>query len=200
MSGLQSVESDAAQVSVLSVAGNFRFLGKVAFDLVGLGDGPPFLRVDSEEILLTLTDKRAHLACAAPGVTPVDSSEKGAPVRNGGYIWHDLGTEPSVCNRPVTESHGFGSSHRLGQCCLWFAALHVDRIEYAEVPLSLHLLLVVLCHIHLRDAFRALFPPCFGLILTFSYCLYDFLREQELGTGGSPITDRTACFLNRVNE
>ena len=36
--------------------------------------------------------------------------------RNGGYIWHDLGTEPSVCNRPVTGSHGFGSSHRLGQC------------------------------------------------------------------------------------
>ena len=43
----------------------------------------------------------------------------------------------------------------------------------------------------------ALFPPCFGLILTFSYCLYDFLREQELGTGGSPITDRTACFLEQ---
>ena len=60
MSGLQSVESDAAQVSVLPVAGwKFPavFLGKVAFDLVGLGDGPPFLRVDSEEILLTLTDK-----------------------------------------------------------------------------------------------------------------------------------------------
>ena len=34
----------------------------------------------------------------------------------------------------------------------------------------------------------------FRLFLTFSYCLYDFLREQELGTGGSPITDRTACF------
>ena len=33
--------------------------------------------------------------------------------RNGDYIWHDLSTEPSVCNRPVTGSHGFGSSHRL---------------------------------------------------------------------------------------
>ena len=46
VSGLQLVESDAAQVSVLPVAGwKFRavFLGKVAFDLVGLGDGPPFL-------------------------------------------------------------------------------------------------------------------------------------------------------------
>ena len=48
--------------------------------MVGLGDGPPFLRVDSEAILLTLTDERAHLARAASGVTPVDSSEKGAPV------------------------------------------------------------------------------------------------------------------------
>ena len=41
--GLQLVESDAAQVSVLPVAGwKFPavFLGKVAFDLVGLGDGP----------------------------------------------------------------------------------------------------------------------------------------------------------------
>ena len=37
-------------------------------------------------------------------------------------------------------------------------------------------------------------PKFFRLFLTFSYCLYDFLREQELGTGGSPITDRTACF------
>ena len=69
VSGLQLVQSDAAQVSVLPVAGwKFPavFLGKVAFDLVGLGDGPPCLRVDSEEILLTLTDKRAQLARAAP--------------------------------------------------------------------------------------------------------------------------------------
>ena len=80
VSGLQLVESDAAQVSVLPVAGwKFPaiFLGKVAFDLVGLDDGPPCLRVDSEEILLTLTDERAQLARAAPGVTPVDNSEKG---------------------------------------------------------------------------------------------------------------------------
>ena len=47
VSGLQLVESDAAQVSVLPVAGcKFQAvsLGKVAFDLVGLGDGPPCLR------------------------------------------------------------------------------------------------------------------------------------------------------------
>ena len=43
--------------------------------------------------------------------------------RNGDYIWRDLGTEPSVCNRPVTGSHGFGSSHRLERCCLWRATL-----------------------------------------------------------------------------
>ena len=65
VSVLQLVESDSAQVSVLPVTvGSSRpfFWGKVAFDLVGLGDGPPFLRVDSEENLLTLTDERAHLA------------------------------------------------------------------------------------------------------------------------------------------
>ena len=55
-----------------------RFLGKVTFDVVG---GPPCLRVDSEETLLTLIDERAQLASAAPGVTPVDSSEVGTPVR-----------------------------------------------------------------------------------------------------------------------
>ena len=37
--------------------------------------------MDSEETLLTVIDERAQLARAAPGVTPVDSSEEGAPVR-----------------------------------------------------------------------------------------------------------------------
>ena len=78
------VKSDTAQVSVLPVAScKFPavFLGKVAFDVAGLGVGPPCLRVDLEETLLTVIDERAQLACAAPGVTPVDSSEEGAPVR-----------------------------------------------------------------------------------------------------------------------
>ena len=77
------VRSDTALVSVLPVAGcKFPavFWGKVAFDVVGLGVGPPCLRVDSEETLLTVIDERAQLARAAPGVTPVDSSEEGAPV------------------------------------------------------------------------------------------------------------------------
>ena len=56
------------------------FWGKVAFDVAGLDVGPPCLRVDSEETLLTVMDERAQLARAAPGVTPVDSSEEGAPV------------------------------------------------------------------------------------------------------------------------
>ena len=57
------------------------FLGKVAFDVAGLGVGPPCLRVDSEETLLTVIDERAQLARAAPGVNPMDSSEEGAAVR-----------------------------------------------------------------------------------------------------------------------
>ena len=73
VSGLQLVGSDTARVSVLPVAGcEFPavFLGKVAFDAVGLGIGPPCLRVDSEEALLKRTDERAPLARAAPGATP----------------------------------------------------------------------------------------------------------------------------------
>ena len=56
-------------------------MGKVAFDVADLGVGPPCLRVDSEETLLTVIDERAQLARAAPGVTPVDTSEERAPVR-----------------------------------------------------------------------------------------------------------------------
>ena len=73
MSGLQLVESDTARMSVLPVAGcKFPavFLGKVALDVVSLGVGPPCLRVDSEETLLTLIDERAQLARAAPDVNP----------------------------------------------------------------------------------------------------------------------------------
>ena len=92
VSGLQLVKSDTARVSVLPVAGckfSAVFLGKVALDVVGL-------RVDSEETLLTLTDERAQLARAAPGVTLVDSSDKGAPVRK--LIRPSVLGEPLVVN------------------------------------------------------------------------------------------------------
>ena len=36
--------------------------------------------------------------------------------------------------------------------------------------------------------------PYFRLILTFCYCFYDFLREQELETGRSPDTDKADSF------
>ena len=55
VSGLRSVVSDSA-LSVLPVAvvssRPFFLGGKVAFDAVGLGVGPPCFRVDSEEALL----------------------------------------------------------------------------------------------------------------------------------------------------
>ena len=63
--------------------------------MVGLGVGPPCLRVDSEETLLTLTDERAQSARAAPGVTPVDSSETGTTVR-------EL-IRPSVLGEPLVD-------------------------------------------------------------------------------------------------
>ena len=37
----------------------------------------------------------------------------------------------------------FGSSHRLGRCCLWLAALPFRWIGSADVPLCRHLLLAV---------------------------------------------------------
>ena len=41
-----------------------------------------------------MTDERAQSARAAPGLTPVDSSEKGAPVRE--LIWSSVLGEPLV--------------------------------------------------------------------------------------------------------
>ena len=86
-------------MSVLPVAGcKFPavFLGNVALDVVGLGVGPPCLRLDSEETLLTLMDERAQLVSAASGVTPEDGSEEGAPVLE--LIEH------SVLGKPLVDS------------------------------------------------------------------------------------------------
>ena len=41
-------------------------------------------------------------------------------------------------------------------------------------------------------------PPYFRLILTFSYCLHEFLREQELGTSRSPDTDKADYFHRQI--
>ena len=60
--------------------------------------------------------------------------------RDRDYIGRDLWTGLSVCNRSVTGSLTFGSSHRLGQGCLWLAALSFRWIGSAEVPLCHHLL------------------------------------------------------------
>ena len=73
VSALQLVVSDTARMSVPPVAGcEFPavLLGKVAFDAVGLGVGPPCFRVDSEDALQKRTDERALLAPAALGVIP----------------------------------------------------------------------------------------------------------------------------------
>ena len=83
VSALPMVESDTARVSVLPIAScKFPavFLGKVALDVVGLGVGPPCLRVDSEETLLTLIDEQAEMDRAAPIITPDGGSVEGAPV------------------------------------------------------------------------------------------------------------------------
>ena len=68
VSALQLVVSETARVSVPPVAGcefPAALLGKVVFDAVGLGVGPPCFRVDSEDALQKRTDERALLARAA---------------------------------------------------------------------------------------------------------------------------------------
>ena len=83
MSGLQLVKSDTARVSALPVAGcKFPavFWGKVALE-VGWPRRWP-----------AVPSWLVQLACAAPGVTLVESSEKGAPVRE--LIWHSVLGEP----------------------------------------------------------------------------------------------------------
>ena len=112
-------------------------------------------------------------------------------------------------------SLSLGSPHRLGRCCLWLAALPFRWIGSAEVPLSHHLLLVVsrltshegdtpfhshLCQVHPRDSDMDFLPPCFRLILTFAYCLFDVLREQELGTGRWLITDKADSFHGQMGK
>ena len=58
--------------------------------------------------------------------------------RDRDYIWRDLWTDPSIYNQSVTGSLTFGSSQRLGRCCLWLAALPFRWIGSAEVPLCHH--------------------------------------------------------------
>ena len=132
------LESDSAQLSVLPVA-SCKFpdvhLGKVAFDVVGLGDGPPFLRVDSEEILLTLTDERAQLARAAPGVTPVDSSEIGVPVRE--LIWSSVLGEPLVdcLQEPMPGEKSLEYDIR-ATASVWMPFEQVHSVESGDVDLD----------------------------------------------------------------
>ena len=48
--------------------------------MVGLGVGPPCLRLDSEETLPALMDERAEMNCTVPGVTPDGGLLEGMPV------------------------------------------------------------------------------------------------------------------------
>ena len=45
------------------------FWGKIAFDVVSLGVGPPCLQLDSEETLPALLDERRETSFTVPGVT-----------------------------------------------------------------------------------------------------------------------------------
>ena len=100
--------------------------------MVGLGVGPPCLRVDSEETLLTLTDERAQLARAAPGVTPVESSEKGAPVRD--LIWHSvLGELLVACLQEPTPGEKSLEYAIQATASVWMPFKQVYNVESGDV-------------------------------------------------------------------
>ena len=72
---------------------------------------------------------------------------------------------------------------------------------FAELDISLYDPCQWVCHQLLAlDPAVLRTPTFFRLILTFSYCLYDFLREQELGTGGSPFTDKAVSFHGQIRR
>ena len=74
-------------------------------------------------------------------------------------------------------------------------------IIFAELDMSLYdPCLWVCCQLLAFDLAVLRTPPFFRLILTFSYCLYDCLREQELGTGGSPNMDRAVSFHGHIKQ
>ena len=97
------VESDTARVSVLPVAGS-KFLavclGKVALNVVGLGVGPPCLRLDLEETLLALIEEQAEMDCTVPCVTPDDGPLEGTPVLE--LLEHSV-PDKSSYDKPMEE-------------------------------------------------------------------------------------------------
>ena len=82
-------------MSVLPVAGS-KFpavcLGKVALDVIGLGVGPPCLRLDSEE---------TEMNCTVPGITPDDGPLEGMPVLEP--LEHSV-PEKSSHDKPMEEA------------------------------------------------------------------------------------------------
>ena len=96
-------------------------------------------------------------------------------------MWRDLWTGLSVCNRPVTGSLAFGSSQRLGRCCLWLADLLFRWIGSAEVPLCHHLLPAVSRSASQQVEAHFLSPLC---------------RHPVWPDGGSVFTELSMCELH----
>ena len=103
--------------------------------MVGLSVGPPCIRVDSEEILLTLTDERAQVARAAPGVTPVDSSEKEAPVCE--LRWPSVLGEPLVdCLQELMPGEKSLEYAIQGTASVWMPFEQVHSVESADLDID----------------------------------------------------------------
>ena len=144
VSVLPMVESDTARVSVLPVAGSkftAVFLGKVALDVVGLGVGPPCLRLDSEETLPALMDERAEMNCTVPGVTPDGGPLEGTPVleplEHSGLEMssHDKHMEEAPVLEPlkhsVLEKPLDGGSLEGRSVVDWFVRLIMELLEHS---------------------------------------------------------------------
>ena len=84
---------------------------------------------------LTWTDERAPSACAAPGVTPVDSSEPKMPVRE--LMWPSVLGESSVgcLQEPINGMKSLEYAIR-ATASVWMPFVHVHTVVFGEVDFN----------------------------------------------------------------
>ena len=109
--------------------------------MVGLGVGPPCLRLDLEETLPALMDERAEMNCTVPGVTPDGGPLEGMPVLEPlehsvlEQSSHDKPMEEAPVLEPleysVLEKSLDGGSLEGRSVVDWFARLIMEPLEHS---------------------------------------------------------------------
>ena len=166
--------------------------------MLSMAGSPPFLlEIGSAEVplchhLLPAVSRSASHEVEVPFHSPLCRHSVGPAGGNVFAEWskYDLviSLDSPRCHRPVWPDGGS---------------------VFAELDISLYDPCLCVCHqllafnpaVHRTASGEGemySLPPYFRLILTFSYCLYEFLREQELGTGRLPDTDKADSFNGQI--